>query len=397
MNIAVVGISYKNSDIDTRGKVAFTTSSKDKITKQLFNKGLAEFVILSTCNRTEIYIASDNIETSIDVIEEVFIQYGESSIKDKLYICRNQNAISHLFEVATGLDSQIVGEDEIINQLKSASNYARDKGSCRKYLDKLIRESISFTKKIKTEYKISENKLSVASLCNEYLENKYPQLYEKSILLIGTGDMGQLILKYLNHDKIGRIYLTNRTRHSKHQVLQLDKKIELIEYTQRYNYLSKVDIVISATSSPHTIIRSDNCPIFQQPITFIDLAVPRDIEAEVANLNNVEIIVLDDLNKIISYNIQIRKEIAEKVKELIRDKVEEMSLWILRSKADRIIELLKNQQEQKTDSNSKEVKRNNMQLLIPIINKLSRINNQEELDNYLLQIEDKYLKGRKSL
>lgn len=337
MEIAVIGVSYKKADIDIRGSVAFTSSMKEKATKFFVSSGISEHVILSTCNRSEIYIATANMNEDIELVKNYLQSLAGSKILSYIYVKKFDEALSHIYQVACGLDSLVIGEDEILGQLKSAVDFARKQKSCKKYLDKVIRESITFSKKIRNAYKLSENKLSVASIGITILKERYPDFRDKRILLIGTGSMGQLILKYLEEEQIKSTYLTNRTMNKEKIDFFIDKNVKLIEYDERYEYINKVDIVISATASPHTIIKSDRCPKLLKQVIFLDLAVPRDIDYGMSSVNNAEVITLDNINKTIDEHIQIREDIAKQIRCLIVEEVKELELWILRTKADSVI------------------------------------------------------------
>lgn len=337
MEIAVIGVSYKNADIDIRGSVAFTTSMKENAASVLSLAGISEHVILSTCNRSEIYIASADMSKDIEAVKKYYQSLAGTRILSFLYVKKFDDAIGHIYQVATGLDSLVIGEDEILGQLKEAVAFARKQGSCKKYLDKVIRESITFSKKVRNAYKLTENKLSVASIGIEFLKDKYHYLRDKKVLLIGTGSMGQLILKYLEEEQIESIYLTNRTMNKEKIDFFIDKNVTMIEYPERYDYLNKMDIVISATSSPHTIITKEQCPKLTHNITFLDMAVPRDIDYEMCHEEKAEIITLDDINETVEKHIQIRQEIASQIKLLIAEEVKEVELWILRTKTDSVI------------------------------------------------------------
>lgn len=351
MEIAVVGVSYKEANVQIRGKVAFTSSMKERATVELKAVGLVEFMILSTCNRSEIYIATNDMQRDIDVIKSYYVQLTGDGILQVLYVKKYEQALQHLFQVATGLHSMIVGEDEILSQLKLALDVGLEMGSCKKYLTKVVREAITFSKKIKSTYKISENQLSVASIGVKYLKEYYGELKDKKILLIGTGEMGQLILKYLESEGIASIYITNRTCHVE-QVASIQKAslqegitIHWIEYVARYQILGDMDIVISATASPHTVLKASEMKPLAKPIVFLDMAVPRDLDEAISQLPRATVVCLDEFNRIAEKHIQLRREVAQQIQDKIMDEVKQIELWLLRTKIDRVI--LQLQQKQK--------------------------------------------------
>jgi glutamyl-tRNA reductase len=405
MEIAVIGISYKKADIDLRGKVAFTTSMKSKATNDLVKLQIPEFVILSTCNRSEIYIASSNIERDIEFVRKLYISMAGLEIVPYLYVYKTDMAVHHLYQVATGLDSLVVGEGEILGQLKAAMEYAVEMGSCKKYLNKVIRESITFSKKVRTEYKLAENKLSIASISIDYLKERYGSLKNKKILLIGTGEMGQLILKYLEEEQVQGLYLTNRTMHKDKIDFFVNESVQLVEYHERYSYLNDMDIVISATASPHTIINRDKCHPLTNKITFLDMAVPRDIDAAMEQEELAEVVTLDTFQQIANKHMAVRQETANQINQRIDQEVQDMKLWILQSKADTIIQGFQTRQAEIIESKMLQIKKMGLdvkqekeildmiksslwQMIKNPINQLKAVKEMDELEQYKLVIEE---------
>lgn len=405
MEIAVIGISYKKANIDIRGKVAFTTSMKSKATNDLENLQIPEFVILSTCNRSEIYIATSNIQRDIEAVKKLYVSMAGSEIVPYLYVYKRDMALQHLYQVATGLDSLVVGECEILGQLKSAMEFAVEMGSCKKYLNKVIRKSITFSKKVRTDYKLEENKLSIASISINYLKEKYGSLKNKKILLIGTGEMGQLMLKYLEEEQVQELYLTNRTIHKDKTDFLVNGTVQLIEYHQRYSYLNHMDIVISATASPHTIINRDKCQPITKKITFLDMAVPRDIDAAMEQVEKVDVVTLDTFLRIAKEHMAIRHEIGNQINRMIDQEVQEMKQWILQSKADSVIKGFQTRQTEIIESKILQIKKMGLdvkqekeilniiksslwQMIKNPINQLKTVRELDELEQYKLVIEE---------
>ena len=404
MEIAVVGVSYKNSNVDLRGRVAFTTSMKVKAGKELELAGVPEHVILSTCNRSEVYISSSNMDKDIESVVTMYQSLAGSRIVPMLYIKMFDLAIRHVFEVACGLDSLVIGEDEILGQLKAAASWSREFGYCKKYLDKVIRESITFSKKVRSAYKLSENKLSVASIGVQFLKDQYEDLTDKKVLLIGTGHMGQLILKYLEQEGFNKIYLTNRTMNKEKIDFCIDKEVELIEYHQRYDYLPDLDIVISATASPHTIIKKSECPNLHKEILLLDMAVPRDIDIEMKAIEQVTIVTLDRFEEVVNKHNAFREETADQIRRLILEEVKEVELWLLRAKADRVIkgfhkrqaDIVKLKEDQLTKMNLNKQQESQVlemlnsgiwQMVKQPVEQLKKLKEKEDMDQYRLIIE----------
>jgi glutamyl-tRNA reductase len=349
MEIAVVGLSYKEANVQIRGKVSFTSSTKEHATMELKAAGLVEFMILSTCNRSEIYVATNHMHRDIDAIKSYYVRLAGDGILQVLYVKKYEQALQHLFQVATGLHSMIVGEDEILSQLKLALEVGLEMESCKKYLTKVVREAVTFSKKIKTIYKISENQLSVASIGVKYLKEHYGELKDKKILLIGTGEMGQLIMKYLVSEGITTIYITNRTCHVEQKAsLQEGVIIHWITYADRYQILEDMDIVISATASPHTVLKASEIKPLTKPIVFVDMAVPRDLDEAIFQLPRVTVVCLDNFNRIAEKHLHLRYDVALLIQDKIMEEVKQIELWLLRTKIDRVILQLKEKQKRAT-------------------------------------------------
>lgn len=360
MEIAVVGVSYKEADVDTRGRVAFTSSLKNIIGEQISANGVSEHIILSTCNRSEIYIASQHIGQGIEGVKAIYKELAGNEILPIVYVKKQHLATQHILEVACGLDSLVIGEDEILSQMKEAVNFAREKGTCKKYLGYLTRKSITFSKKMRNDYKMSENKLSVASIGIQILKEKYLNLVDRKVLLIGTGKMGKLILKYLEYEGVKQIYLTTRSMNHQNTYLGFNHGVKFIEYDQRYSYLNKVDIIISATASPHTVLKKEECGKLSKKITFLDMAVPKDIDTEIADDAYAELYTLDTIQKTVEKHVALRNELAEAIKNQIEAEVKEIELWFLRSKIDHLIQQFHEKQINIIESNRRRLAKMNM-------------------------------------
>lgn len=345
MEIAVVGISHKEAPVPIRGLVAFTSSMKDEATSILLEAGIQELMIISTCNRSEIYIATKDMIKDIEIVKDYYIQLAGYKIEPYIFVRRYEEALHHIYQVATGLNSLIIGEDEILGQMKRALDFAIENKSSRKYLTKVIREAITFSKKIRHAYKLSENQLSVAAIGVKYLKDYYGDFSDKKILIIGTGEMGQLVLKYLETEGYANIYLTNRTYHKERVDFYEGQSIETIEYEDRHDRIHEMDIVISATASPHLIVKADVLETLSKEITFLDMAVPRDIDPKLDDMNNANVVTLDHFYDISNRHMKLREETAEQINRLINEEVKELELWILRTKVDGVIAELHRKQQ----------------------------------------------------
>lgn len=338
MNIGVIGISHKEASVEIREKFAFTESQKVEVMTQLLDLGLDEVVILSTCNRSEVYFG---YTAQIDVIQDIRLYiltfFNDIALESYLFERMNEAAISHLFEVASGLDSIILGEDQILGQVKDALEFAIKIGSSKKFLNRIFRDAISFAKKVKMEYKISENPLSTASVAIKHLSKSMTFFQDAHVMVIGTGEMGRLCIQYLHDYGVKHIYVCNRTI-CKTDELEKIPNIIYLPYEERYEYIPVMDALISATASPHIIIKNEEFPILSKQIILVDMAVPLDIEPTIGNLPQVKLIDIDDLKGITEDNIKYREKIADLVRVRILDEVISLNLWIQQTSVDSIIE-----------------------------------------------------------
>ncbi len=405
MEIAVIGISHKEAPVGIRGKVAFTSSLKEEASQYLTEKGLPELMIISTCNRSEIYIATTDMHKDIELVKHYFERMAGQSIGPYIFVKKYEVALQHIYQVTTGLSSLIIGEDQILGQVKDALNYSIEAGSSKKYLSKIVREAVTFSKKIRTAYKLSENQLSVASIGIKYLQDLYKDLSEKKILLVGTGAMGMLILKYLEVEGVKDIYLTNRTFNIEKMPDNVGPKVQMVKYTSRYEMLGVVDIVISATASPHTIFKKEHIGTIESPLTFLDMAVPRDIDDQIDKMPYANVVTLDDFEQIADGHMKKRLDVAKQINRLILEEVKELELWLLRSKVDNVIAhfhgkqsdvveeaLAQVRKSMSLDDNQEEVietiiKRAALAMVKEPIKQLKSLEDDSDIDNYKMMIE----------
>ena len=341
MNIGVIGINHNLAPINIREHVSFTDIQKIEAINYFLDRDIEEVVILSTCNRSEIYIQARNIDKKIKLVEDFYEEFfNTKGIKEYLFSKKYTSAIEHLFKVASGLDSIVLGEDQILGQVKDAHDFSMQLGSSKKVFNKLFREAVNIAKDIKNTTKISHQPLSISYIGIKFLQSKIGNLEGKKALIIGIGKMNRLTMKYLEEEKLDTIYVSNRS-HGK--VIELESEfnnIVPIRYEDRYKVMNDVDIVISATASPHIIIRYDEMPKIQRKIFMMDIALPRDIDPKINELENIEVYDIDNLKYIHDKNDKKRKELAQIGYEMISKKIIEFTEWLDSSKIDPTIESL---------------------------------------------------------
>ncbi|MDB8794761.1 glutamyl-tRNA reductase [Romboutsia sp. 1001216sp1] len=341
MNIGVIGVNHNVAPIEIREKVSFTDIQKIEAINYLLDKEIEEIIILSTCNRSEIYIQSKNIEDKIKIVEEFYESFFNlPGVKQYLFTKKDRDAIEHIYKVSAGLDSIVLGEDQILGQVRDAHEFSMQLGASKKKFNKLFREAITVSKDIKTKTKISQQPLSISYIGVRFLEEKLGNLEGKNALVIGIGKMSKLTMKHLEEGKVNTIYVSNRS-HGKIKEIENDyKNIVPIQYNDRYKVLNDVDMVISATASPHIIIKADEMPKIERKIYMMDIALPRDIDPDINKLENVELYDIDDLKQIHDKNDQKRKELANIGLGMINESIDEFVEWLDSTNIDPTIESL---------------------------------------------------------
>ncbi len=337
MNIGLIGISHKNASVEVRERFTFTTKSKAACTEDLKQRYIPEFMILSTCNRTEIYFAGPDPEDLAQQIREYCLGQFGHDLSGYLYSKCGREAVIHLHRVACGLDSLVLGEDQILGQLKDSFALAMECGSSKKVLNKCVRESIAFAKKMKSEYRMSENQLSIASIAVKYVSEKVGGLNGKRIMLIGTGKIGKLAYQYLKEQQPAALYLASRIAQDKEKEERLKKQfpdVILVDYEKRYELAASMDLVFSATGYPRLVLERNRMQPFEKPVLLMDMALPHDIDKQLALEDNVSLYGLDDLKETKDRNISYRLRVAEKIQASIEFQVLELENWYMRAHLD---------------------------------------------------------------
>ncbi len=342
MKLVVVGVNHKDTPLEIREKGAFIHRTVNEGISQLLEEPpIKEVVILSTCNRSEIYVATPSCDQAIESIKNFYLQEKSQELKPYLFEKQECQALDHLYNVVSGLNSMILGEDQILGQAKEALEWAQAVNGCGKYLTKMFREAITFTKKIKTKYKISETPLSLSSTAVKQIKRQFPNDYDqKKILIIGSGKMGTLALRYMKAEGFQNPYMTNRSYHQMDNCQTIHENVKRIHYEDRYAYLEKMDVVISATASPHIILRADKIKKRQKPLTIIDLALPRDIDQEVGTLPMIELLTIDHFKDIMDESMNYRLEVAKKIACEIKVEIDGLLSWITHAKVDNMVKEL---------------------------------------------------------
>lgn len=334
MPLNVFGLNYKTADLTLRGQLSFSDQDIIVALNSLSkNKKIDGAVIVATCNRTEIYIESETkIKQEIVKWLADFKNVSQELLNAHCYFYQNIAAVQHLMELAAGLNSLVIGEPQILGQLKHAFALSQQEKSLAGEITQAFERSFKSAKTIRTRTKIGTYPVSVAYSATLLAQEQFYNMENVNVLLIGAGATIELVSKHLTKHEIGNVYIANRTL-SKAQILAKSlEKAQAIELKDIEQYLSKVDLIISSTSSFEPIIKSDMVIRAQvkrafKDCLYIDLAVPRDIEASISTLDNCKLYCIDDLQSIVAKNIEQRKLAANQAQEIIKAELELFINW----------------------------------------------------------------------
>lgn len=338
MQFAFLGISYQNTELEVREKAAFTDQKMMDFFHEAEQSGVRQCMILSTCNRSEVFYFWKEEEQKGQMIQIYKKMFPEAELE--AYIRQNQGeeAVFYLFRVAAGLESMVAGEDQILGQVKHALEFSRMMGACGKELDKVVRDAVTCAKKIKSKLKISEKPLSVGYIGIQRLNEACP-IKGKKVLVIGSGNTAALALKYLREYKAGEIFVCSRTYAHAGKLQEQIKDLRIVPYQERYQVMRECDIVVSATSAPHLVVRrSEFRP--EKPVVFLDFAAPRDIDPDYETCPAAVLIHLDTLREISRHNQEERMRLLKDSEQWIAEAGNETMHWLQVSRMDPTIRSL---------------------------------------------------------
>jgi len=321
-----IGLSYQKADATMRGMFSLTPENKDQLLSQAKSEGFEELLVISTCNRTELYGYAEHPFQLIQLLCE----NSNGSVDDfqKVgYVIKSKEAVHHLFEVGTGLDSQILGDFEIIGQIKQAFNLSRDKGLAKAFLERLMNSVINASKRIKNETALSSGAASVSFTAVQYIMQNIPEVSQKNILLFGVGKIGRNTCENLiKHTQNEHITLINRTREKAEQIAG---KFNVIvkDFNELRNEISKADVLIVATGAATPTVYKDFINP-ARPILILDLSIPKNVEEQVATLPNVTLLHMDELSKRKDEALERRKEAIPQALEIVEEVKEEFFQWL---------------------------------------------------------------------
>lgn len=333
MTIIALGINHKTASVELREKVAFSPEQLSNALSQLASsEQFKETVIVSTCNRTELYCSLEhsNSQALLKWLAD-FHCIDTEQLEDNVYIHQNQDAINHLMRVACGLDSLVLGEPQILGQIKQSYNSAKQHDCVLPTFERLFQKTFSVAKQVRTETDIGASAVSVAYAAVNLAKHIYGQLDKTKVLLIGAGETIELVARHLYQQHPKAITVANRTIERAKNLAE-EVEADVISLAQLPEKLHNADIVISSTASTLPIIGKGMVEQAlkqrrYKPMLFVDIAVPRDIESQVGELDAAYLYSVDDLQAIVNENMASREQAAEQAQEIILQKTHEFAKW----------------------------------------------------------------------
>lgn len=330
MQLAIVGVSHKTAPVEVRERLAFNSEAlRSALTSLVGRQDVHEAIILSTCNRVEVMAESPDDRLIREFLCD-FHQIAPDAVSKHLYSFKNVDAIRHVFRVAASLDSMMVGEPQILGQVKEAYRIATDAGTVGMHLGALMNRAFAVAKKVRSETGISQSAVSVSFAAVELARKIFGDLTGKTVMIIGASKMGELAAKHLKRNGVSSVLVTNRTFERAVELAQVFEGAA-VPFEHFTDHMVGADIVISSTGAPHFII---NKTLAEQvihkrknkPMFFIDIAVPRDIDPSVNEIDNAFLYDIDDLQQVIDANLKERLKEASRAEAIVDSEVQAFCL-----------------------------------------------------------------------
>ncbi|MEX5413290.1 glutamyl-tRNA reductase [Atlantibacter hermannii] len=357
MTLLALGINHKTAPISLRERVTFSPETLDQALASLLAQPMVQGgVVLSTCNRTELYLS---VEQQDDLHERLvrwlcdYHQLDEAEVRNSLYWHHDNDAVSHLMRVASGLDSLVLGEPQILGQVKKAFSDSQRGHIQSSELERMFQKSFSVAKRVRTETEIGASAVSVAFAACTLARQIFESLSKVTVLLVGAGETIELAARHLREHNVSKMIIANRTR-ERAQRLADEVGADVIELSEIDQRLKEADIIISSTASPLPIIGKGMVERAlkarrNQPMLLVDIAVPRDVEPEVGKLANAYLYSVDDLQSIIQHNLAQRKAAAVQAETIVAQEASEFMAWLRAQGASETIREYRSQAEQVRD------------------------------------------------
>jgi glutamyl-tRNA reductase len=327
MKLQLIGVNHRTAPVEVRERFAVSEKQLPEALQSLVNyPGISEGLIVSTCNRVEILAGMQNGDCDLRGFLAQYFQVDPKQVESHLYEFREKEAIKHLFRVTSSLDSMVVGEPQILGQVKEAYAVARAVGSVHSELDALLTRSFAVAKKVRSETAIAMSAVSVASVAVELAKKIFGKLDGKNVYLIGAGKMCELAARHLLANGAGKIFVANRT-YDRAAKMAAKFNGQPIHFEDIYTSADKADIVITSTGAPHAIFRREHGEQLMnkrrgRPMFFIDIAVPRDVDPSLNDIDGIFVYDIDDLQQVVASHVADRKKEAVHAEEIVAFEVE---------------------------------------------------------------------------
>ena len=332
MKLLLTGVSHKTAPVEVRERLAFREESLAAALGALKAcAGVGEAVILSTCNRVEIVLTTEDSADPQSIVDAFLSEQkavNPQTLEPHLYRRQGRDAIHHLFRVAASLDSMVVGEPQILGQLKTAYNAAKISGALCVWLDGLYERAFSVAKRVRSETGIGQMAVSVSYAAVELARKIFGSLENRTVMLVGAGKMSELAARHLRRSGASHVFVTNRTPERAAEMATLFQGTP-VEYTRFVAMLPEVDIVVASSGAPHYILHKDEMQRViaarrNRPMFLIDIAVPRNIDPAVNEIDNIFLYDIDDLEEVVNSNLRERMKEAERAEALVTEEVDRM-------------------------------------------------------------------------
>jgi glutamyl-tRNA reductase len=358
MKLLITGVSHKTAPVEVRERLAFREESLPAALADLRSQGVVEAVILSTCNRVEITVTAED-QADPRAIVDAFLagrkavsagDVGPGALGPYIYRHEDRDAIHHLFRVAASLDSMVVGEPQILGQLKAAYATAKDCGAVFGWLDGLLTRTFGVAKRVRSETGIGQMAVSVSYAAVELARKIFGSLANRTVMIVGAGKMSELAARHLRRSGAAHVFVTNRTHERAVEMATLFQGTP-VEYGRFTAMLPEVDILIASSGAPHYILHKDEMQRVisarrNKPMFLIDIAVPRNIEPAINEIDNVFLYDIDDLQEVVNTNLRERMKEAGRAELLVAEEVERMMARLKVAEVTPIIVGLQEQLEQ---------------------------------------------------
>jgi len=336
MNIILVGLSHKTAPVEIRERVAFSPTAMERPLREMMNlPDISEAIIASTCNRVELYATSRHPAAGMAQLKNFLASFHGMSLEQlepHLYQYSGEDAIRHVFRVASSLDSMVIGEPQILGQIKTAYGYAAEFKTAGLILNRFLHKAFSVAKRVRTETEIASNAVSVSFAAVELARKIFGSVEGKTVMIIGAGEMCELAARHFVNNGVTSVMVTNRTfERAEKLAKEFDGRAVLFDNFA--DHLQKVDIVLTSTGAPNFILGHKKVEEViklrkNKPMFFIDIAVPRDIDPRVNDINNVYLYDVDDLQGVVQANLKERQKEAKKAEQIIDQEIVQFHKWL---------------------------------------------------------------------